>query len=150
MAYYYYSPHDYSLLLTTLKLWIEFLKEHRTNIVGDFLALLHFPVCFPSLWSLSLTLNIHIILPHPLPSFIPHPLHPIIPSLLPHPLVLIPLFILSFPFPSKSQSLTNAFNAFSDSSFFRGVSSSGGDGQEEAKAETIRNLRKSFASLFSD
>uniref|UniRef100_A0A3B4GQF0 Synapsin-1 n=1 Tax=Pundamilia nyererei TaxID=303518 RepID=A0A3B4GQF0_9CICH len=52
--------------------------------------------------------------------------------------------------PSKSQSLTNAFNAFSDSSFFRGVSSSGGEGQEEAKAETIRNLRKSFASLFSD
>lgn len=53
--------------------------------------------------------------------------------------------------PSKSQSLTNAFNAFSDSSFFRGVSSSGGgDGQDEAKAETIRNLRKSFASLFSD
>uniref|UniRef100_A0A8C6KV40 Synapsin-1 n=1 Tax=Nothobranchius furzeri TaxID=105023 RepID=A0A8C6KV40_NOTFU len=51
---------------------------------------------------------------------------------------------------NKSQSLTNAFNAFSDSSFFRGVSSSGGDGQEEAKAETIRNLRKSFASLFSD
>ncbi|XP_035517641.1 synapsin-2b [Morone saxatilis] len=50
----------------------------------------------------------------------------------------------------KSQSLTNAFNAFSDSTFFRGVSSSGGDGQEEAKAETIRNLRKSFASLFSD
>uniref|UniRef100_A0A3Q2CWS5 Synapsin-1 n=1 Tax=Cyprinodon variegatus TaxID=28743 RepID=A0A3Q2CWS5_CYPVA len=50
----------------------------------------------------------------------------------------------------KSQSLTNAFNAFSDSSFFRGVSGSGGDGQEEAKAETIRNLRKSFASLFSD
>uniref|UniRef100_H2USC9 Synapsin-1 n=1 Tax=Takifugu rubripes TaxID=31033 RepID=H2USC9_TAKRU len=60
-------------------------------------------------------------------------------------LVLIPLFSSS-----KSQSLTNAFNAFSDSSFFRGVSSSGGDGQEEAKAETIRNLRKSFASLFSD
>uniref|UniRef100_A0A3P9NIH4 Synapsin-1 n=1 Tax=Poecilia reticulata TaxID=8081 RepID=A0A3P9NIH4_POERE len=52
--------------------------------------------------------------------------------------------------PDKSQSLTNAFNAFSDSSFFRGVSGSGGDGQEEAKAETIRNLRKSFASLFSD
>uniref|UniRef100_A0A7N6BA74 Synapsin-1 n=1 Tax=Anabas testudineus TaxID=64144 RepID=A0A7N6BA74_ANATE len=50
----------------------------------------------------------------------------------------------------QSQSLTNAFNAFSDSSFFRGVSSSGGDGQDEAKAETIRNLRKSFASLFSD
>ncbi|TKS71244.1 Synapsin-1 Synapsin I [Collichthys lucidus] len=54
------------------------------------------------------------------------------------------------PLLNKSQSLTNAFNAFSDSSFFRGVSSSGGDGQEEAKAETIRNLRKSFVSLFSD
>ncbi|XP_056128854.1 synapsin-2b [Lampris incognitus] len=56
----------------------------------------------------------------------------------------------SHPLLNKSQSLTNAFNAFSDSSFFRGGSSSGGDGQEEAKAETIRNLRKSFASLFSD
>ncbi|XP_056251171.1 synapsin-2b [Seriola aureovittata] len=56
----------------------------------------------------------------------------------------------SHPLLNKSQSLTNAFNAFSDSSFFRGVSSSGGDGQDEAKAETIRNLRKSFASLFSD
>ncbi|XP_029357393.1 synapsin-2b [Echeneis naucrates] len=56
----------------------------------------------------------------------------------------------SHPLLNKSQSLTNAFNAFSDSSFFRGVSSSGGEGQEEAKAETIRNLRKSFASLFSD
>ncbi|XP_054883516.1 synapsin-2b [Poeciliopsis prolifica] len=54
------------------------------------------------------------------------------------------------PLLNKSQSLTNAFNAFSDSSFFRGVSGTGGDGQEEAKAETIRNLRKSFASLFSD
>ncbi|XP_068568402.1 synapsin-2b [Cebidichthys violaceus] len=54
------------------------------------------------------------------------------------------------PLLNKSQSLTNAFNAFSDSSFFRGVSSTGGDGQDEAKAETIRNLRKSFASLFSD
>ncbi|XP_044076880.1 synapsin-2b [Siniperca chuatsi] len=54
------------------------------------------------------------------------------------------------PLLNKSQSLTNAFNAFSDSSFFRGVSSSGSDGQDEAKAETIRNLRKSFASLFSD
>ncbi|XP_071751335.2 synapsin-2b [Centroberyx gerrardi] len=54
------------------------------------------------------------------------------------------------PLLNKSQSLTNAFNAFSDSSFFRGGSSSGGDGQDEAKAETIRNLRKSFASLFSD
>ncbi|KAM9814057.1 synapsin-2b [Neosynchiropus ocellatus] len=56
----------------------------------------------------------------------------------------------SHPLLNKSQSLTNAFNAFSDSSFFRGVSGSGGDGQEEAKAETIRSLRKSFASLFSD
>lgn len=64
-----------------------------------------------------------------------------------HPLA---LSIASSALPSKSQSLTNAFNAFSDSSFFRGVSSSGGDGQDEAKAETIRNLRKSFASLFSD
>uniref|UniRef100_A0A8C5HFA2 Synapsin-1 n=1 Tax=Gouania willdenowi TaxID=441366 RepID=A0A8C5HFA2_GOUWI len=54
------------------------------------------------------------------------------------------------PLLNKSQSLTNAFNAFSDSSFFRGVSGSGVEGQEEAKAETIRNLRKSFASLFSD
>ncbi|XP_077582656.1 synapsin-2b isoform X1 [Stigmatopora nigra] len=55
------------------------------------------------------------------------------------------------PLLNKSQSLTNAFNAFSDSSFFRGVSGSGGgDGQDEAKAETIRNIRKSFASLFSD
>ncbi|XP_054473708.1 LOW QUALITY PROTEIN: synapsin-2b [Anoplopoma fimbria] len=54
------------------------------------------------------------------------------------------------PLLNKSQSLTNAFSAFSDSSFFRGVSSTGGDGQDEAKAETIRNLRKSFASLFSD
>lgn len=58
----------------------------------------------------------------------------------------------SHPLLNKSQSLTNAFNAISDSSFFRSVSGSGsgGDGQEEAKAETIRNLRKSFASLFSD
>ncbi|KAA8593286.1 hypothetical protein FQN60_009402 [Etheostoma spectabile] len=54
------------------------------------------------------------------------------------------------PLLNKSQSLTNAFSAFSDSSFFRGVSSTGGDGQDEVKAETIRNLRKSFASLFSD
>lgn len=59
----------------------------------------------------------------------------------------------SHPLLNKSQSLTNAFNAISDSSFFRSVSgsgASGGDGQDEAKAETIRNLRKSFASLFSD
>ncbi|XP_034075272.1 synapsin-2b isoform X1 [Gymnodraco acuticeps] len=54
------------------------------------------------------------------------------------------------PLLNKSQSLTNAFNAFSDSSFFRGAPSTGGDGQDEEKAETIRNLRKSFASLFSD
>ncbi|XP_029287673.1 synapsin-2b [Cottoperca gobio] len=54
------------------------------------------------------------------------------------------------PLLNKSQSLTNAFNAFSDSSFFRGAPTTGGDGQDEAKAETIRNLRKSFASLFSD
>uniref|UniRef100_A0A8C5R6Z0 Synapsin-1 n=1 Tax=Leptobrachium leishanense TaxID=445787 RepID=A0A8C5R6Z0_9ANUR len=45
---------------------------------------------------------------------------------------------------NKSQSLTNAFS-FAQSSFFR---SSGN--QDEAKAESIRNLRKSFASLFSD
>uniref|UniRef100_W5N984 Synapsin-1 n=1 Tax=Lepisosteus oculatus TaxID=7918 RepID=W5N984_LEPOC len=44
---------------------------------------------------------------------------------------------------SKSQSLTNAFN-FTESSFFRSAT------EDEAKAETIRNLRKSFASLFSD
>ncbi|KAJ3602314.1 hypothetical protein NHX12_030073 [Muraenolepis orangiensis] len=65
------------------------------------------------------------------------------------------------PLLNKSQSLTNAFNAFSDSSFFRSTStsasasasasaSSAPDGQDEAKAETIRNLRKSFVSLFSD
>ncbi|XP_061076370.1 synapsin-2b [Conger conger] len=45
---------------------------------------------------------------------------------------------------NKSQSLTNAFSAFSDTSFFRSSN------EDEAKAETIRNLRKSFASLFSD
>ncbi|KAG8556863.1 hypothetical protein GDO81_018236, partial [Engystomops pustulosus] len=45
---------------------------------------------------------------------------------------------------NKSQSLTNAFN-FSQSSFFR-LSNN----EDEAKADTIRNLRKSFASLFSD
>ncbi|XP_030230926.1 synapsin-2b [Gadus morhua] len=55
------------------------------------------------------------------------------------------------PLLNKSQSLTNAFNAFSDSSFFRGGSAPvASDGQDEAKAETIRNLRKSFVSLFSD
>ncbi|KAM6979837.1 synapsin-2b [Aplochiton taeniatus] len=57
------------------------------------------------------------------------------------------------PLLNKSQSLTNAFNAFSDSSFFRSAApsaGSGGEQQEEAKAETIRNIRKSFASLFSD
>ncbi|XP_036386409.1 synapsin-2b [Megalops cyprinoides] len=50
----------------------------------------------------------------------------------------------SHPQLNKSQSLTNAFSAFSDASFFRSSN------EDEAKAETIRNLRKSFASLFSD
>ncbi|KAF7481325.1 hypothetical protein GHT09_007346 [Marmota monax] len=45
---------------------------------------------------------------------------------------------------NKSQSLTNAFS-FSESSFFRSSTS-----EDEAQAETIRSLRKSFASLFSD
>ncbi|XP_062924228.1 synapsin-2b [Mobula hypostoma] len=45
---------------------------------------------------------------------------------------------------NKSQSLTNAFN-FTESSLFRSNLN-----EDEAKAETIRNLRKSFASLFSD
>ncbi|KAM4021554.1 synapsin-2 isoform 1-T1 [Anomaloglossus baeobatrachus] len=45
---------------------------------------------------------------------------------------------------NKSQSLTNAFN-FSQSSFFR-LSTN----EDEAKADTIRSLRKSFASLFSE
>ncbi|XP_033876080.2 synapsin-2-like [Acipenser ruthenus] len=44
---------------------------------------------------------------------------------------------------NKSQSLTNAFN-FTDSSFFRS------NNEDETKAESIRKLRKSFASLFSD
>lgn len=44
---------------------------------------------------------------------------------------------------SKSQSLTNTFS-LSDSS------PRGNPNEDEAKAETIRNLRKSFASLFSD
>ncbi|NP_001314700.1 synapsin-2b [Danio rerio] len=48
----------------------------------------------------------------------------------------------SHPLLNKSQSLTNAFNAFGDT--FRSSN------EDEAKAETIRNLRKSFASLFSD
>ncbi|XP_026885134.2 synapsin-2b [Electrophorus electricus] len=48
----------------------------------------------------------------------------------------------SHPFLNKSQSLTNAFNAFGET--FRSSN------EDEAKAETIRNLRKSFASLFSD
>ncbi|XP_077058726.1 synapsin-2b [Siphateles boraxobius] len=46
------------------------------------------------------------------------------------------------PLLNKSQSLTNAFNAFGDT--FRSSN------EDETKAETIRNLRKSFASLFSD
>ncbi|XP_072328684.1 synapsin-2b [Scyliorhinus torazame] len=45
---------------------------------------------------------------------------------------------------NKSQSLTNAFN-ITESSLFRSSMN-----EDEAKAETIRNLRKSFASLFSD
>ncbi|XP_060036668.1 synapsin-2 isoform X3 [Erinaceus europaeus] len=45
---------------------------------------------------------------------------------------------------NKSQSLTNAFS-FSEASFF--WSSGSEDG---AKADTIRSLRKSFASIFSD
>ncbi|KAG5839029.1 hypothetical protein ANANG_G00230010 [Anguilla anguilla] len=49
----------------------------------------------------------------------------------------------SHPQLNKSQSLTNAFN-FGDMSFFRSSS------EDAAKADTIRNLRKSFASLFSD
>lgn len=44
---------------------------------------------------------------------------------------------------SKSQSLTNSLST-SDTTQ-RGTPS-----EDEAKAETIRNLRKSFASLFSD
>ncbi|KFV90369.1 Synapsin-3, partial [Eurypyga helias] len=44
---------------------------------------------------------------------------------------------------NKSQSLTNTFN-ISESS------QRGNANEDEAKAETIRNLRKSFASLFSD
>ncbi|KAM3926595.1 synapsin-3 [Leptodactylus fuscus] len=44
---------------------------------------------------------------------------------------------------NKSQSLTNNFN-ISD------PSQRGSGNEDEAKAETIRNLRKSFASLFSD
>uniref|UniRef100_A0A8C8HYC0 Synapsin-1 n=1 Tax=Oncorhynchus tshawytscha TaxID=74940 RepID=A0A8C8HYC0_ONCTS len=53
--------------------------------------------------------------------------------------------------PAPSQSLTNAFSALGDASFFRSSStSSSAGGEDEAKAETIRNIRKSFASLFSD
>lgn len=51
------------------------------------------------------------------------------------------------PFPSlysKSQSLTNAFNIPETPTPRASLS------QDEVKAETIRNLRKSFASLFSD
>lgn len=51
------------------------------------------------------------------------------------------------PFPSlysKSQSLTNTFNIPETPAPRASLS------QDEVKAETIRNLRKSFASLFSD
>nr|XP_028603328.1 synapsin-3 isoform X1 [Podarcis muralis]XP_028603329.1 synapsin-3 isoform X1 [Podarcis muralis] len=44
---------------------------------------------------------------------------------------------------NKSQSLTNTFSLSESSQ--RGIAN-----EDEAKAETIRNLRKSFASLFSD
>lgn len=44
---------------------------------------------------------------------------------------------------SKSQSLTNSLGT-SD------AAQRGAPSEDEAKAETIRNLRKSFASLFSD
>ncbi|XP_029519811.1 synapsin-2-like isoform X1 [Oncorhynchus nerka] len=44
---------------------------------------------------------------------------------------------------NKSQSLTNAFG-LKETSFFRTAS------EDVAKAETMRNLRKSFVSLFSD
>ncbi|KAJ8372085.1 hypothetical protein AAFF_G00294990 [Aldrovandia affinis] len=46
---------------------------------------------------------------------------------------------------NKSQSLTNAFNIPETTAAPRSSVS-----QDEVKAETIRNLRKSFASLFSD
>uniref|UniRef100_A0A8C5FN70 Synapsin IIb n=1 Tax=Gadus morhua TaxID=8049 RepID=A0A8C5FN70_GADMO len=90
----------------------------------------------------------------PIPVLLLTPSHPILLSSIPLP----PFSCTSLPnLPppppplSKSQSLTNAFNAFSDSSFFRGGSAPvASDGQDEAKAETIRNLRKSFVSLFSD
>lgn len=45
---------------------------------------------------------------------------------------------------SKSQSLTNTFNIPETPAPRASLS------QDEVKAETIRNLRKSFASLFSD
>lgn len=45
---------------------------------------------------------------------------------------------------SKSQSLTNTFNIPETPTPRASLS------QDEVKAETIRNLRKSFASLFSD
>ncbi|KAM8931004.1 synapsin-2 [Pelodytes ibericus] len=45
---------------------------------------------------------------------------------------------------NKSQSLTNAFG-FSQPSFFRSAGN-----QDESKAESIRNLRKSFVGLFSE
>ncbi|KAL1007878.1 hypothetical protein UPYG_G00092880 [Umbra pygmaea] len=55
------------------------------------------------------------------------------------------------PLLNKSQSLTNAFSALGDTSFFRSsTNSSSAGGEDESKAETIRNIRKSFASLFSD
>lgn len=52
--------------------------------------------------------------------------------------------IAIFLFYSKSQSLTNTFNIPETQAPRASLS------QDEVKAETIRNLRKSFASLFSD
>ncbi|XP_054845439.1 synapsin-3 [Eublepharis macularius] len=49
----------------------------------------------------------------------------------------------SHPHLNKSQSLTNTFSLSE-------TSQRGNPNEDEAKAETIRNLRKSFASLFSD
>lgn len=60
-------------------------------------------------------------------------------------LIASPSPLLPFPSPySKSQSLTNTFNIPETPAPRASLS------QDEVKAETIRNLRKSFASLFSD
>lgn len=64
------------------------------------------------------------------------------------PLGLYPVWLSSYELiillsSSKSQSLMGAFG-LKDTSFFRTAS------EDTANAETIRNLRKSFASLFSE